>query len=386
MDGLEHEIAAGGDRGRLRASHADREHVIDTLKAAYVYGLVIKDEFEARVSQTLASRTHAELALVTADFPAGLAAAQQNMPRSGYLARLRGRVGHELIMLPAVARVGLRPGRALSDGPGWRDALAVYSIAAPLLVLIATLIGWLAAGLVTRFDFVGLTMMPPGLYSAPLLGGTTATWAAIGGQGLVAVLALLGLRRWAAAAAAISALYLGITAILQLYTPLSVGIPISLLYIPFALVAPISETVALLASPGPHRGRQLMRRREWALLAAGSAVAAALTRNFGFVFFYLGGESLHRNGSLLAGLVVVLLLLALWLSSAHGKRLALLFGMLAYGLLVMNGLIDEGGPWDADTINGSAGQVLVIFVLAAVTYRTWRQSRSAAGGSGQSLT
>ena len=85
-----------------------------------------------------------------------------------------------------------------------------------------------------------------------------------------------------------------------------------------------------------------------------------------------GGESLHRNASLLAGLVVVLLLLALWLSSAHGKRLAFLFGLLAYGLLLMDGLIDGSGPWDAATINGSAGQVLVIFLLAAVIYRTWR--------------
>ncbi len=288
-------------------------------------------------------------------------------------------------LLLGAARIRLRPGRALSDGPGWRDALAVYSIAAPLLVLISTLIGWLAAELeLTRTGLSGLTMMLMGIGSARLL--VTAAWVAIGGQGLVAVLALLGLRRWAAAAAAISALYLGITAVLQLYTPLSVGIPISLLYVPFALVAPISETVALLASPGPRRGRQLMQRREWALLVAGSAVAAALTRDFGFVLFKAGGESLHRNASLLAGLVVVLLLLALWLSSAHGKRLAFLFGVLAYGLLLMDGLIDESGPWGADTINGSVGQVLVIFLLAAVIYRTWRRSRSAAGGSGQSLT
>jgi hypothetical protein len=40
-----------------------------------VYGLVSKDEFDERVSQALASRTYAELALVTADIPAGLAAA-----------------------------------------------------------------------------------------------------------------------------------------------------------------------------------------------------------------------------------------------------------------------------------------------------------------------
>jgi Domain of unknown function (DUF1707) len=73
MTGPENEKAAGD--GRLRASHTDREHVIDTLKAAYVYGYVTKDEFDARVSQTLASRTYAELACLTADIPAGLATA-----------------------------------------------------------------------------------------------------------------------------------------------------------------------------------------------------------------------------------------------------------------------------------------------------------------------
>ena len=75
-------------------------------------------------------------------------------------------------------------------------------------------------------------------------------------------------------------------------------------------------------------------------------------------------------------LVVVLLLLAPWLSSAAGKRLAVLFGVLAYGLLMTDGLIDGDGPWDADTINGCIGQVLVSCVLAAVVYLTWRRSRS----------
>ena len=75
MAGLENEMAADSGRGRLRASDADREHVVSTLKAAYVHGLVTKDEFDARVSQTFASRTYAELALITADIPAGLAAA-----------------------------------------------------------------------------------------------------------------------------------------------------------------------------------------------------------------------------------------------------------------------------------------------------------------------
>ena len=62
-------VAAVGS-GRLRASHADREHVIDMLKAAFVQGRVTKDEFDARVGQVFASRTYAELAAVTADIPA----------------------------------------------------------------------------------------------------------------------------------------------------------------------------------------------------------------------------------------------------------------------------------------------------------------------------
>ena len=68
-------MAAGTGRGHLRASRADREHVIETLKAAFVQGLLGKDEFEARVGQTLTARTYAELATVTAcilaSIPAG---------------------------------------------------------------------------------------------------------------------------------------------------------------------------------------------------------------------------------------------------------------------------------------------------------------------------
>ncbi len=75
--GPEDEIAAVlADRGLLRASHADREQVIDTLKAAFVQGRLAKDEFGARVGQALASRTYAELAAVTGDIPAGPTGAQ----------------------------------------------------------------------------------------------------------------------------------------------------------------------------------------------------------------------------------------------------------------------------------------------------------------------
>jgi Domain of unknown function (DUF1707) len=73
MAGPGDEIAAGAEgRGHLRASHADREQVIETLKAAFMQGRLTKDELDLRLGQALASRTYAELAAVTADIPAGL--------------------------------------------------------------------------------------------------------------------------------------------------------------------------------------------------------------------------------------------------------------------------------------------------------------------------
>jgi hypothetical protein len=105
MSGLENEMAADSGRGRLRASDADREHVVGTLKAAYVHGLVTKDEFDVRVSQAFAARTYAELALITADIPAGLAAFL-----IGAQVRSSRRTRHSGDHLP--------PQRATHSGPG----------------------------------------------------------------------------------------------------------------------------------------------------------------------------------------------------------------------------------------------------------------------------
>jgi uncharacterized protein len=56
-------------RAHLRASDADRERVIDTLKTAYVQGRLTRDELGHRAGQALASRTYAELTALTADIP-----------------------------------------------------------------------------------------------------------------------------------------------------------------------------------------------------------------------------------------------------------------------------------------------------------------------------
>ena len=105
-------IAAAGDRGdgRLRASRADREQVVELLKAAFVEDRLTKDELDTRVGQALASQTYADLAAVTADLPAGPAAVRPaaagppSMPaRTLAVAALRSGV----CMLAAFAMVGV---------------------------------------------------------------------------------------------------------------------------------------------------------------------------------------------------------------------------------------------------------------------------------------
>lgn len=83
-----------GQHGRMRASTADRERAIDVLKAAFSEGRLSQDEFEQRCGQVYASRTYAELAMLTGDLPAGplgmLAQPQPGVAPPGYPVALYG--------------------------------------------------------------------------------------------------------------------------------------------------------------------------------------------------------------------------------------------------------------------------------------------------------
>jgi hypothetical protein len=106
-------------RGRLRASHADREQVIDTLKDAFVQGRLTKDELDSRVGSVLASRTYADLAALTDDLPAGPPPARH--PRQRVPARSRRpenrtvRNGARVIAATTVLTGGVWAGALLSN-------------------------------------------------------------------------------------------------------------------------------------------------------------------------------------------------------------------------------------------------------------------------------
>jgi hypothetical protein len=73
---------AAGRRSRMRAGDADREQVIDALKAAFAQGRVAKGEFDERIGRAFAARTYADLTAVMADIPARPAEVPPPRPRT----------------------------------------------------------------------------------------------------------------------------------------------------------------------------------------------------------------------------------------------------------------------------------------------------------------
>jgi hypothetical protein len=139
----------------MRASHADREQVIDLLKTAFVQGRLVMDELDLRVGQVLASRTYADLSALTADIPAGLIRAQP--PKSASVPAPKAvRDAIRLMCLGAVLTLAVS-GTALAALGGIRSA-AVYDPAAgqwPLVML--TQVGfWLVSAPIGAAAWLGL--------------------------------------------------------------------------------------------------------------------------------------------------------------------------------------------------------------------------------------
>jgi hypothetical protein len=118
----------------LRASCADRERVIDLLKAAFVQGRLDKDEFDARIGRAVASRTYGELAAVTADIPAELIGALPRRPP----VRVRPRIPFNTAVTGGACMAGL-------VNVGMIAALLSRSPVAVVLFIVFTIIGTILA-------------------------------------------------------------------------------------------------------------------------------------------------------------------------------------------------------------------------------------------------
>ena len=140
----------------LRASRADRERVIDLLKAAFVQGRLHRDEFDARIGQALVSRTYGELAAVTADIPAELTGALPRRPP----VRARRRIPFNTAVTGAACMAGLLTA-------GMIAALLSRSPVAVVLVAAFTIIGTILA--------IGAMVVAPGPVAAsPVRPGAAA--------------------------------------------------------------------------------------------------------------------------------------------------------------------------------------------------------------------
>jgi Domain of unknown function (DUF1707) len=127
---------AAMDNGHMRSSQADRERAIDVLKAAFAEGRLDQDEHTERAGRVYSSRTYADLAVLTADLPAGPLGTlaphppwlPERMPPPGIPVSARARTWPPLILAPtAVLLVATVAG--LPIGPFGIGLLALCYIA-----------------------------------------------------------------------------------------------------------------------------------------------------------------------------------------------------------------------------------------------------------------
>lgn len=95
------------DRGRLRASDSEREQVAGALQAAFVQGRLTQEELSARVEQTFAAKTYADLAEVIADLPTELTGTRSQ--RAPWLATKRAWWFEYAAFLPGIVAIILLP-------------------------------------------------------------------------------------------------------------------------------------------------------------------------------------------------------------------------------------------------------------------------------------
>jgi hypothetical protein len=244
-------------------------------------------------------------------------------------------------LIGGALRIRLRAiGRGSGD-PRWRDALAVLSVVAPLLLL--------AAGLATN-DLLGVAIRAVGgSVENPFWLGYWWVWPSTFGPAILVLLVLLRLRRSAAAAAlATTAGYVIISAAGSAAAGLaSTGVAL------WGLLGGLA-TVALALSPGPRRGLRILGWWRTALVAAGALALGALA--WGDPRFI---APLPRPGQLIGILVILAGVAVACLRTPVGRRVVALLMIVAIPLCF--GVLAEAGA-RAGWMDGSAQRAALLYL------------------------
>ena len=182
----------------------------------------------------------------------------------------RPRLAEAADLLWSGLKMRLRGPALTGESRPWTDALALFSLVAPLFLLLANI---LVVALPYRLRPVGRRLVRT-FGSHPEIGGLSLLRqpifdVTVGLGVLVAILVLLGLRWMALAALAAAAVYWVAARQMVPWIPY----PLQLLTAGGYLL----ETAALIASPGPRRGRQLVNWRYGVVLLVGAAAVQLST-------------------------------------------------------------------------------------------------------------
>lgn len=213
----------------------------------------------------------------------------------------------------------LRAWRRRRENRRWADGLAVFSLLAPVFVVVVAILEVTVPYHLSPYfrpspvaPFGGLSLLHRPLFDVT-----------VGLQAIVAAFALLGRRRMTLAAMAASVLYwlvfvYGFSSVPEALQLLTAG-------------AYLLGATALLASPGPRRGLQLVTWRHWAVLLPAAACVQAWTLTLDASYLRaLMPQLVDLSGYLVLSLVLGMVTVVLAVTLKLSRSLLLLAAAMFY--------------------------------------------------------
>ena len=258
------------------------------------------------------------------------------------------------------------PGPASENRP-WMDALALFSLVAPLFLLLVDILN---VALPYRFQFGNRNPIfaqafgpHPEIGGLPLLSVHIFT-ITVGAEVVIAVLVLLGLR-WAALAALVGTAGYWVAA----------GHSVPWIPYPLQLVTTgvfIVEAAALVASPGPRRGRQLVNWRLGVVLVVVAAAVHVSTLRYDTMTFPVrwllplpSVATVYLAGSVVLAVAAVVLAVV-WKLTPY---LLLLLAAMFWPYAIQLAFVSTGGS--TDLLGNPTPQHLVALYLPPVLFACW---------------